>query len=146
MERQQATYRVLLSERRKTNLLRRHDIPHIGSNCFGFMDQRLIHQASTGDRTQNLQFRRPAPYPSDLKGPDPKSLVSQTSALSIGPKGPLSRQTFFGSHHTGSNRFHGPTPYPLGPLQKNDSTGDRTQNLWFRRPAPYPLGHGVIQQ
>ena len=25
----------------------------------------------------------------------------------------------------------------------NDSTGDRTQNLWFRRPAPYPLGHGV---
>ena len=27
---------------------------------------------------------------------------------------------------------------------KNDSAGDRTQNLWFRRPAPYPLGHGVI--
>ena len=26
----------------------------------------------------------------------------------------------------------------------NDSAGDRTQNLWFRRPAPYPLGHGVI--
>ena len=25
----------------------------------------------------------------------------------------------------------------------NDSAGDRTQNLWFRRPAPYPLGHGV---
>jgi hypothetical protein len=25
-----------------------------------------------------------------------------------------------------------------------DSTGDRTQNLWFRRPAPYPLGHGVV--
>jgi hypothetical protein len=24
-----------------------------------------------------------------------------------------------------------------------DSAGDRTQNLWFRRPAPYPLGHGV---
>ena len=28
--------------------------------------------------------------------------------------------------------------------EQNDSTGDRTQNLWFRRPAPYPLGHGVI--
>ena len=26
----------------------------------------------------------------------------------------------------------------------NDSAGDRTQNLWFRRPAPYPLGHGVL--
>ena len=26
---------------------------------------------------------------------------------------------------------------------RNDSAGDRTQNLWFRRPAPYPLGHGV---
>ncbi|KAI4345286.1 hypothetical protein L6164_012422 [Bauhinia variegata] len=26
----------------------------------------------------------------------------------------------------------------------NDSTGDRTQSLWFRRPAPYPLGHGVL--
>ena len=26
---------------------------------------------------------------------------------------------------------------------EGDSTGDRTQNLWFRRPAPYPLGHGV---
>ena len=26
----------------------------------------------------------------------------------------------------------------------DDSTGDRTQNLWFRRPAPYPLGHGVL--
>ena len=26
----------------------------------------------------------------------------------------------------------------------HDSTGDRTQNLWFRRPAPYPLGHGVF--
>ena len=25
----------------------------------------------------------------------------------------------------------------------SDSAGDRTQNLWFRRPAPYPLGHGV---
>lgn len=25
----------------------------------------------------------------------------------------------------------------------SDSTGDRTQNLWFRRRAPYPLGHGV---
>ena len=25
-----------------------------------------------------------------------------------------------------------------------DSAGDRTQNLWFRRPAPYPLGHGVL--
>ncbi|WZZ51677.1 hypothetical protein YC2023_051784 [Brassica napus] len=25
-----------------------------------------------------------------------------------------------------------------------DFTGDRTQNLWFRRPAPYPLGHEVI--
>ena len=29
-------------------------------------------------------------------------------------------------------------------MSKNDSTGDRTQNLWFRRPAPYPLGHGVL--
>jgi hypothetical protein len=29
-------------------------------------------------------------------------------------------------------------------MQTNDSAGDRTQNLWFRRPAPYPLGHGVI--
>ena len=28
--------------------------------------------------------------------------------------------------------------------KKNDSAGDRTQNLWFRRPAPYPLGHRVI--
>ena len=27
---------------------------------------------------------------------------------------------------------------------QHDSTGDRTQNLWFRRPAPYPLGHGVL--
>ncbi|AET02258.1 hypothetical protein MTR_8g038240 [Medicago truncatula] len=27
---------------------------------------------------------------------------------------------------------------------KSDFTGDRTQNLWFRRPAPYPLGHEVI--
>ncbi|CAI8605569.1 unnamed protein product [Vicia faba] len=27
---------------------------------------------------------------------------------------------------------------------KNDSAGDRTQNLWFRRPAPYPLGHRVL--
>ena len=27
---------------------------------------------------------------------------------------------------------------------KNDSAGDRTQNLWFRRPAPYPLGHRVF--
>ena len=27
---------------------------------------------------------------------------------------------------------------------KNDSAGDRTQNLWFRRPAPYPLGHEVV--
>lgn len=25
----------------------------------------------------------------------------------------------------------------------NDSFGDRTQNLWFRRPAPYPLGQVV---
>ncbi|KAJ6996572.1 hypothetical protein NC653_013239 [Populus alba x Populus x berolinensis] len=28
--------------------------------------------------------------------------------------------------------------------KQTDSTGDRTQNLWFRRPAPYPLGHGVL--
>ena len=27
-----------------------------------------------------------------------------------------------------------------------DSAGDRTQNLWFRRPAPYPLGHGVLDE
>ena len=26
----------------------------------------------------------------------------------------------------------------------SDSAGDQTQNLWFRRPAPYPLGHGVL--
>jgi hypothetical protein len=31
----------------------------------------------------------------------------------------------------------------FGRQKKNDSAGDRTQNLWFRRPAPYPLGHGV---
>ena len=29
-------------------------------------------------------------------------------------------------------------------IKSIDSTGDRTQNLWFRRPAPYPLGHGVV--
>ena len=28
--------------------------------------------------------------------------------------------------------------------KQSDSAGDRTQNLWFRRPAPYPLGHGVL--
>ncbi len=28
----------------------------------------------------------------------------------------------------------------------NDHAGDRTQNLWFRRPAPYPLGHTVVMQ
>ena len=26
----------------------------------------------------------------------------------------------------------------------SDSAGDQTQNLWFCRPAPYPLGHGVL--
>ncbi|GLJ04946.1 hypothetical protein SUGI_0007620 [Cryptomeria japonica] len=29
------------------------------------------------------------------------------------------------------------------PSKPDDSAGDRTQNLWFRRPAPYPLGHRV---
>ena len=32
----------------------------------------------------------------------------------------------------------------IGAKEEFDSTGDRTQNLWFRRPAPYPLGHGVL--
>jgi hypothetical protein len=31
-----------------------------------------------------------------------------------------------------------------GIMKVTNSAGDRIQNLWFRRTAPYPLGHGVV--
>lgn len=44
----------------------------------------------------------------------------------------------------GEDRANVPSKNILKKLKQYDSTGDRTQNLWFRRPAPYPLGHGVL--
>jgi hypothetical protein len=39
----------------------------------------------------------------------------------------------------------GEVTFVLRYVSKNiDSAADRTQSLWFRRPAPYPLGHGVV--
>ncbi|KAG6593169.1 hypothetical protein SDJN03_12645, partial [Cucurbita argyrosperma subsp. sororia] len=93
-----------------------------------FKRKTIDKNDSTGDRTQSLWFRRPAPYPLGHgvvrpPAPYPSGHGVDRKAWAAG----------FGS-------------FLKGKQDKNDSTGDRTQNLWFRRPAPYPLGHGIIRQ
>ena len=82
-----------------------------------FIDQRLIHWAmkSTPPSGQEGQ---------ELKGTI-KSQVSKGQEL----KGTIKSQVDHTTIRVGR--------------QKNDSTGNQTQSLWFRRPAPYPLSHEV---
>ncbi|KAG6593175.1 hypothetical protein SDJN03_12651, partial [Cucurbita argyrosperma subsp. sororia] len=114
-----------------------------------FKRKTIDKNDSTGDRTQSLWFRRPAPYPLGHgvvrpPAPYPSGHGVDRKAWAADQRLIHWAMESYDSKAWAALQFLCPFS-KRKVIDKDDSSEDRTQSHWFRRPASYPLGYEVVR-